>query len=85
MIIVNKSSLLIEMLRKNELDLIMIEETKNQSELIEDIFNNDRIVIIANPENHLLAQNEVTADDIVNEHLCCGKRAPGPEICLNQE
>lgn len=77
MVIVNKSSLLIEMLRKNELDLIMIEETKNQSELIEDIFNNDRIVIIANPENHLLAQNEVTADDIVNEHLLLREKGAG--------
>ncbi|QXE21015.1 LysR family transcriptional regulator [Clostridium sp. 001] len=46
MVNVNKSSILTEMLRKNELDLALIEEFKNKSDFVEDFFYNDRIVCL---------------------------------------
>ncbi|MEN6327876.1 MAG: LysR family transcriptional regulator [Syntrophomonas sp.] len=77
LVIVNKASILIEMLRKNEIDLALIEEIKNESDLIEDYFFDDRIVIVANPEHHLFAPKEVTPYDIVNEHLLLREKGAG--------
>ena len=87
-VIVNKASILKEMLRKNELDLALIEETKNESDFIEDSFYNDRIVVVADPEHPLFQKNEVTAYDIVNEHLLLREKGAGVrnlfELKMNQ-
>ena len=77
MVNVNKSSILIEMIRKNELDLALIEEIKNKSDLIEDIFYNDHIVVVAHPKHHLFSKKEVTASDIVNERLLLREKGSG--------
>lgn len=77
MVNVNKSSILIEMIRKNELDLALIEEIKNKSDLIEDIFYNDHIVVVAHPKHHLFSKKEVTAHDIVNERLLLREKGSG--------
>ncbi|AKA68888.1 transcriptional regulator [Clostridium scatologenes] len=87
-VIVNKASILKEMLRKNELDLALIEEIKNESDFIEDFFYNDRIVVVADPEHPLFQQNEVTAYDVVNEHLLLREKGAGVrnlfELKMNQ-
>lgn len=77
MVNVNKSSILIEMLKKNELDIALIEEIKNKSDLIESIFYNDHIMIVADPEHHLFSKKEVTAHDIVNERLLLREKGSG--------
>jgi len=88
MVIVNNASILIEMLRKNELDLALIEEIINESDLIEDCFYEDRIVIVADPEHKLFAQKELTAYDIINEHLLLREKGAGVrnlfELRMNQ-
>jgi len=88
MVIVNKSSILIEMLRKNELDLAFIEEIENKSDLVQSVFYNDRIMIVADPEHHLFSKKEVTADDIVNERLLLREKGSGVrnlfELRMNQ-
>lgn len=88
MVNVNKSSILTEMLRKNELDLALIEEIKNKSDFIEDFFYNDRIVVVAHPNHHLFSKKEVTAYDIVNERLLLRERGSGVrnlfELRMNQ-
>lgn len=76
-VIVNKASILIEMIRKNELDLALIEEVLNESDLIVDYFCDDRIVIVAEPDHHLFAQEQVTAYDIINEHLLLREKGAG--------
>lgn len=87
-VIVNKASILKEMLRKNELDLALIEETKNESDFIEDFFYNDRIVVVADPQHPLFHQNEITAYDVVNEHLLLREKGAGVrnlfELKMNQ-
>ncbi|OBR89718.1 HTH-type transcriptional regulator CysL [Clostridium ragsdalei P11] len=77
MVNVNKSSILTEMLRKNELDLALIEEFKNKSDFVEDFFYNDRIVVVAHPKHHLFSKKEVTAYDIVNERLLLREKGSG--------
>ncbi|OAA90559.1 LysR family transcriptional regulator [Clostridium ljungdahlii] len=77
MVNVNKSSILTEMLRKNELDLALIEEVKNKSDLVEDVFYNDHIVVVAHPKHHLFSKKEVTAHDIVNERLLLREKGSG--------
>ena len=88
MVNVNKSSILIEMIRKNELDLALIEEIKNKSDFIEDFFYNDRIVVVAHPKHHLFSKKEVTASDIVNERLLLREKGSGVrnlfELRINQ-
>jgi len=84
---VNKASILMEMLRKNELDLALMEE-KSEPDLIEDFLCDDRIVIVANPKHHMVAQNDVTAYDIVNENLLLREKGVGVrnlfELRMNQ-
>lgn len=76
-VIVNKGSILVEMLRKNELDLTLIEEIKSESDLIQDSFYNDRLAIVAHPKHHLAAKKEVAAHDIVREHLLLREKGAG--------
>ena len=76
-VIVNKGSVLVEMLRKNELDLALMEEIKNESDLIQEFFYNDRLVSVAHPEHHLVAKKEVTAHDIANERLLLREKGAG--------
>lgn len=77
MVNVNKSSTLVEMLKKNKLDLALIEEIENNSDLIQAVFYNDRIMIVAHPEYHLFSKKGVTAHDIVNEHLLLREKGAG--------
>ncbi len=88
MVIVNKSSVLLEMLRKNELDLALTEEVNNESDMVEDFLANDRIVVIAHPEHHLFSKKEVIPQDIVNEHLLLREKGAGVrnlfELRMNQ-
>ncbi|AZV56870.1 LysR family transcriptional regulator [Clostridium sp. AWRP] len=77
MVNVNKSSILTEMLRKNELDLALIEEIKSKSDFVEEVFYNDHIVVVAHPKHHLFSKKEVTAYDIVNERLLLREKGSG--------
>ncbi len=85
---VNKSSVLKAMLRKNELDLALIEEMVNTAEFVQDVFYNDKIVMVADPEYHLFAREAVTAHDIVNERFLLREKGAGArdlfELKMNQ-
>ncbi|MBV7275622.1 LysR family transcriptional regulator [Clostridium sp. PL3] len=88
MVSVNKSSILMEMLRRNELDIALIEEIENKLDLIQEVFYSDRIIIVAHPKHHLFSKKEVTAYDIVNEHLLLREKGAGVrdlfEIRMNE-
>lgn len=85
---VNKASILVEMLKKNRLDIALVEELHNEPDLIQDFFYDDRIVIIANPEHHIFTKEEVTVKDIINEHLLLREKGAGVrdlfELRMNQ-
>ena len=65
-----------------------LEEIKNKSDLVEDVFYNDRIVIVAHPKHHLFSKKEVTAHDVVNERLLLREKGSGVrnlfELRMNQ-
>lgn len=77
MVRVNKSSVLIDMLRKNGLDFALIEEIENEPDLVQDVFFNDRITIVAHPQHLLFTKKEITPEDIVKEHLLLREKGSG--------
>lgn len=77
MVKVNKSSVLIEMIKKNELDFALIEEIKTNPDLIEDVFFNDRITICAHPDYKLFSNEEITLKDIASEPLLLREKGCG--------
>lgn len=83
-VIVNQASILIKMLRKNELDIALVEEVLNESDLIEDYLCDDRIVIVSAPDHHLFRQAEITAYDIINERLLLRERGAGVRNLFEQ-
>jgi len=77
MVIVNKSSVLKEMLRKNELDIALVEEMANASDFVQENFYDDHIVIVAHPDYHLFGKEAITAHDIANEHFLLREKGAG--------
>jgi len=77
MLKINNSSILIEMLKKNELDIALIEDIENESDLVKDAFYDDHIMIIANKEHLLFTKKEVTANDLINERLLLREKGSG--------
>lgn len=73
---INKASNLMEMLRSNELDLALMEEN-SETDLKQEVFCDDRIVVVAAPGHPLFAKKTVAASDIVNEHLLLRERGAG--------
>lgn len=77
MVNINKSSVLLEMIRKNELDFALIEEVNGSSDLIEETFYNDRIAIIAHRDHPLFSKEDITLEDIAKEHLLLREKGCG--------
>lgn len=77
MVTVNKSAILLEMLRKSELDLALVEEVSNAPDMIQDFFYDDKIVVVTYPDHPLSAKRELTAHDLVGEHLLLRERGAG--------
>lgn len=77
MVTVNKSSVLKEMLRKNELDFALIEEMSNTSEFVQDVFYHDRIVVVADPEYPLFGKEIITVHNIVHDRLLLREKGAG--------
>lgn len=73
---INKASVLIEMLRSNELDLALMEES-SENDLKQEAFCDDRIVVVAAPGHPLLSKKDVTAADIAHEKLLLRERGAG--------
>lgn len=73
---INKASVLTEMLRSNELDLALMEEN-NQPDLKKEVFCDDRIVIVADPQHPLSAKVPITAADLANERLLLREKGAG--------
>lgn len=48
---VNKSSVLVDLLRKNELDLALMEELPGEADLVEEHFYDDRVVVVGAPRS----------------------------------
>ena len=56
---VNKTSELAEMLKENKLDLALTDAFDSKTDLIEEYFCDDKIVIVANPKHHLCEKEVV--------------------------
>lgn len=77
MVTVNKSLSLQAMLRKNELDLAMMEELPATPDLVQDVFYDDRIVMLAHPQYYLFAKAKISVRDIANEPLLLREKGAG--------
>ncbi|WP_027399015.1 LysR family transcriptional regulator [Anaerovorax odorimutans] len=76
-VFVNNTSDLIKKLRENQLDFALVEEINSESDIVQEIFSNDRIVIVAHPEHGIFDKSNITALDIVNEHLLLREKGAG--------
>lgn len=76
-VIVNKAEHLKGMLRKNELDLALIEAMDKTSDLIQDVFYHDQNIIVASPAHLLFTKDGINAQDIANEHLLLREKGAG--------
>lgn len=74
---VNKSSVLKEKLRKNQLDLLLIEEQKNERDLIQEYFYLDRVAIVAAPEHALSYKKYITPKELARERFLMRERGAG--------
>lgn len=75
---INRSSLLSEMLRANELDLILTDEFKAAPDLTSEIIGEDEFVPVASPSyNYLPKDNLATAEFLAKNRLLV--REPGSE------
>lgn len=89
-VMVNKAEALKKMLRRNELDLALIEELdKTAADLVQEIFYDDRIAIVAHPANQLFLKEGITAHDIARSHLLLREKGAGVrdlfEAKMNQQ
>lgn len=74
---VNKSSVLVDMLRKNELDLALMEEVQDIPDLVEEFFYDDRIVVVAAPDHPFAISGKASADGIARERLLLREKGVG--------
>lgn len=88
-VVVNKSSVLKNMLRKNEIDLALIEEMISTADFVQEAFYDDRIAIVASPEHPLFSREVVTAQELAQEHLLLREKGAGVrdlfEARMNQQ
>lgn len=77
LVTVNKSLALQALLRKNELDLALMEEISPTPDLVQDVFYDDRIVMIADPKYYLFSKAEISVRDIAHEPLLLRERGAG--------
>ncbi len=74
---VNKASVLIQMLRNNELDFALMEEIRTEDDLIQDYFYDDRIIVVVSPRHKLAAKGSILPEDIVKEQLLLRETGAG--------
>lgn len=76
-IYVNKSSDLVKMIRKGELDFALTEEVNHEFDLVQRAFYKDRIVIVASPAHSIFNHNKITVEDIIKEDLLLREKGAG--------
>lgn len=76
-VFINKASVLKEMLRKNEVDLILIEDQKKECDLVGECFAADHVTIVTTPTHRLVQKEKVYAKDLVDEKLLMRERGAG--------
>lgn len=83
-VFVNRASIIKEMLTINELDLSVIEASKNDPELIYQDFLHDHIVVVCS-NRHPYAKKEITMEQLSHEPLLCREPGVGSRELFLQE
>ena len=76
---INKSSYIKTLLRKNDLDLALVEESyaMSDSDMIQRPFYHDRIVAVVSPTHHLALQTNLFLEDIALEPFLTREKGVG--------
>lgn len=76
---INKSSYIKELLRNNDLDLALVEESFSlaDSDMIQKPFYHDHIVAVVSPTFHLATNDSISLADISTEHLLTREKGVG--------
>ena len=77
MVSVNNSRRIEEMLNNNDLDFALMEETVRNTYLDSEVFCDDRMVVIAYPENKLCKKDIVTFEDLSKEKILLREKGAG--------
>lgn len=78
-VIINKTSYIKDLLRNNELDLALVEESfvATDTDMIQQPFYHDRIVAVISPSHHLAGADTVFLSDISNERFLTREKGVG--------
>lgn len=78
-IIINKTSYIKDLLRNNELDLALVEEssTINDTDMIQQPFYQDRVVAVVSPSHKLADADTVLLSDIADESFLTREKGVG--------
>lgn len=74
---VNKASNLIEMLRNNKLDFILIEERQGEKDLTQKFFQNDRIVFAVSTQHELAQKASIDLKELLSENFLLREKGAG--------
>lgn len=78
-VIINKAAYMKELLRNNELDLALVEESfaSADTDMIQQPFYHDRIVAVVSPSHYLAGADTVFLSDISNERFLTREKGVG--------
>lgn len=74
---VNKSSVLVKLIRKGELDFALSEEVEHEFDLVQKWFYDDRIVIVTSPEHSIFGNKTITVETVIKEDLLLREKGAG--------
>lgn len=74
---VNKASNLLELLRNNSLDFILIEERPVEKDIIQEFFQNDRIVFAVGPKHKRKEKSSYALKELLNETFLLREKGAG--------
>lgn len=80
---VNKAANLLEMLRNNSLDFILIEERTVEKDMIQTFFQNDRIVFAVGPEHRLNDKSSYELKELTSEKFLLREKGAGVRDLFN--
>lgn len=76
-VIINKTSFIKDLLRNNELDLALVEESFTDTDMIQQQFYQDRVVAVVSPSHTLAGADTVFLSDIAHERFLTREKGVG--------
>lgn len=84
-VLVNKSSVLIEQLKSNRLDLILIEERPDNLDLIQTPFQQDRLALVVDTHHPLASRSSLSLLELSTEDFLLREKGAGVRDLFDQQ